>query len=399
MNNSEWLVISSANGRVMLTDALAGSPLHLEAMMRKLLVITALLAVFGAAACGGGGGTPSATSGTISGTLTVGGPVNNSVPASVGLFAPGASTPLQACEAGRVTSAAGGSITGRAISFSFTDVPFGSYEIGVYFAGTSGNTFYYRSEPQAVSASAPSITGFSDTLSFAGAKPWGTISGVIDLGGDWPAGQIVFVGFTPPGGAFPLQYVFTEHQESDGFVQHTGQGQVVFNIACLSYNTWTVGLYGYNPQTHAVTTYGLRNDPVVVGADDPNITNVNFPADFAGDPGADPALATISGVLHLSGPLPQTAGFMAIAVNTIPPQAGAPISTFDIEPGDEDSNYDIPFILRDVPAGEYSLGAFVYDFASHTAVYFASYNGTLAVDTEHMAITGLELDGDVSLID
>ena len=367
--------------------------------MHKAFLITAACALLALTACGGGGGTPVATSGTIAGVLTVGGPVDNSIAVSVGLFNVGGTTPVQSFEAGRVISAATGSIAGRTVNFSFTDVPFGTYEVAAYYEGVSDTTFYYRSAAQTISAAAPNITNFTDEMSFAGMEPWGTISGVIDLTGTWPAGDIVFVGFTPDGGMAPLQYIFTEHQETDGFVEHTTAGQVIFNIANLGYNTWTVGLYGYDPVTHDVSVFGLYDDPVLVHGGDPNITNVNFPADFAGDPGEDPELGSISGTMHLSGPLPNTSGFLAIGANTVPPQAGAPISSFDFEPGDEDANYDIDYVMHDLPIGEYTVGVFVYDFATHTAVYFGSYDGTVEITEQAMAATGIDFDGDVSLID
>lgn len=371
--------------------------------MKKLCIAALACALLALAACSGGGGNdpdPNPTTGTISGTLTIGGPVNNAVEVMVGLFAQGSTTPVQETSVGRVASAATGSMSGRDITFSFTQVPYGTYEVAAYAQPVGGDAmFYYRSEAQTISATNSAITGFTDTMSFAGDEPWGTISGVIDIEGDWPSDQVVFVGFTPEGGTAPLQYPVTENQPTDGFVEHNTQGQVIYNIANLGYGSWTVGFYGYDMTTHEITTYGERDEAQLVHGGDPNLTNVNFPADFAGDPGEDPDLGSISGTLTLNGPLPAGGGFLSIGANTIPPQPGAPIGSFDIAPGDEGQDNTIDFVITDMPPGEYSIGVFNYDFATHTAVYFGSYDGTVTITEQDMHVTGIDFNGDVSLID
>jgi len=365
-------------------------------MYKSLIVV--LASIFLLASCGGGGGNDPDPLGTVTGTLTIGGPLDSSVTMSIGLFATGSDTPVVSTEIGHITSAAHGTSATRTNPFSFTNVALGTYVVRAYGLTRSQQTvFYYTSDPITLTAATPSVTGLTPVMSFTGPEPWGTISGVIDLGGTWPTDRSVFVGFTQASTDELFQYVVTENQPTDGYVEHTG-GQVIFNIDHLAYGSYTVGIYGYNSTTHAFDTYGERDVDILVHGGDPNITNVNFPADFAGDPGTDPVLGTIAGTVTFSDALPQTGGFVAIGANTIPPQQGAPIASYDVEPGDLAGNMEVAYTLEDLPNGEYTIGIFSYDFATHTAVYFGAFDGTVTVTDANKDHTGIDFDADISLL-
>ena len=363
------------------------------------ITIVALVLIMALASCGGGGSSDPDPTGTITGILTIGGPIDGAVDLNIGLFATGSDTPIVTSNIGHVSSATHGTSAGRTNSFSFTDLALGTYLVRAYGETTSNEmVFYYTSDPVTLTTAAPSITGLTPVMSFTGAEPWGTISGVIDLAGDWPADRTVYIGFTQASSDEMYQYYFTENQASDGYVEHNTDGQVIFNIDHLAYDAYTVGLYGYNSTTHAFDTYGMRDVEITVHGGDPNITNVNFPADFAGDPGADPVLGTISGVVTFSDDLPDTGGFVAIGANTIPPQAGAPIASYDVEPADLDGNMQVAYTLEDLPNGEYTIGIFSYDFATHTAVYFGAYDGTVTISDQTKDVADIDFDADISLL-
>ena len=369
--------------------------------MRSIMMTTILLAVLVVASCGGGGNDPIPATGAISGTINVGGPISGMAVLSVGVFDAGGTTPLGSVEVGEVqTSAATGAISGREITFSFDDLELGTYEIATYVQGSDNEiTEYFRSDPITLTTGSPNHATFSDTMSFSGAEPWGTISGVIDLAaGDWPTDKYVYLGFKR-GDEGRLQYPLTEGYPYDDYVEHkVAEGQIIFNMDFLVYGEWTVGFYGYDFTTHQVTTYGERDVAVLVHGGAPNITGVNFPAAFAGDPGPDPVLGTISGTIAFNGALPVVGGFIAVGANTIPPQAGAPISHMEITPEMLDENDEVQYVIESLPEDEYGVAIFAYDFATHTAEYFGEYPNAVSITEAAPDVTGIDFDADVSLL-
>ncbi|MBN2080606.1 hypothetical protein JW859_00225 [bacterium] len=361
----------------------------------SLFIILSALALF---SCGGGGSTPEADSGSIAGTIAIGGPLSSMTELTVGVFSPGGTTAIQEYEAGNSTSVATGSRTERQLTFSFTELDFGSYEIAVYSGAGTDRFFYYRSEQQTLTAGSPNITGFSETMSYSGPEPWGTISGVIDLAdGTWPADKYVYLGFK--NGDNPrLQYPVTEGYAYDGYVEHVvADSQIIFNIAFLVYGEWTVGFYGYDYTTHQVTVYGERDVAVLIHGGNPNATNVNFPAAFTGDPGTDPVLGTIAGTITFNGELP-SGPFISIGANTIPPQQGAPIATYDVTPEMVGTDMTLDFTLTDVPHGTYGVAIFTYDFSTHTVTYFGEYPDSITLSETTPDVTGIDFNADVTLI-
>jgi hypothetical protein len=289
-----------------------------------------------------------------------------------------------------VTSAATATLSGRAIAFSFTDVEFGTYTVRLYSTSAGNPTFYFTSDPITLNASTPNVTGFSETASFTGEGPFGSVSGVALLSDDFEfpsGGELAFIGFSPvsdPQNA--LQWIVDSADASGN--------QLVFNVDGLAYGTWLVGLYGYNPQTHAVTVFGLLDDPITVNAGSPNATGAVFGADSDGDPGDDPTLGVINGTITFNGALPQGQGIF-VAANTIPPQQGAPISTQEVTALDGRS---FSFSLPLLPNDDYSVSIFSYDFATHQATYFGEYDGAVTIDDAHLTVDGIDFNADVTTI-
>jgi hypothetical protein len=365
--------------------------------MRFVSFLALLLALAVFAGCGGSGETINVT-GTIGGTIDVGGPISGMAELTVGAFTAGGTTAVDSVMVGEVsTSAVTGSIAGREITFQFTELALGDYEIAVY----SGTTEYYRSDPISLTTSSPSHTAFSESMSFAGPEPWGTISGTIDLGeGDWPAPaeRYVYLGFKK-GDEGRLQYPVTEGYVYDGYVEHkVADGQIIFNIDFLTYGEWTVGFYGYNYTTHQVTTYGERDVTVLIHGGSPNATGCNFPADFAGDPGVDPVLGTISGTITFSGALPTVGGFIAVGANTIPPQQGAPIGHMEITPEMLDASFMVDYVIENLPEDTYGVAIFAYDMATHQATYFGEYPDPVEITEVAPDPTGIDFNADVSVL-
>jgi len=363
----------------------------------RVIVVLSLIALALLGCGGGGSGTPAPTAGSVAGVLTIGGPVNSLANLTVGVYPPGAITAVQSVDLGNSTSAATGDYSDRTISFQFTDLDLGSYEIAVYQGAAGSETFLYRSDSFDLTSNAPHMTSFSAKMSFSGMEPWGTISGVIDLADSpWPGDKYVYLGFKM-GDEPRLEYPLTEGYANDGYVEHlVAEGEIIFNMDFLTYGAWTVGLYGYDFATHQVTTYGERDVAVLVHGGSPNVTGVNFPADFAGDPGTDPVLGTISGTISFSGVLPQVGGFVAVGANTIPPQAGAPISHMEITPEMLDESNTVDYTIENLPSGEYGVAIFAYDFTTHTAVYFGEYPDPVNITEQMPDVSGIDFAADVS---
>jgi hypothetical protein len=362
--------------------------------MRQILIGIVLLAGLLSASCSGGSGTPDATFGTISGSVTVAGPINGAANLQVGLFPSGSDDPALTAEAGHITSAAAGTaaLSGRAITYSFTEVPFGTYNVGLFYAAGGSNVFLYRGSDIALNAQHASVTGQTATASFTGSGPFGSVSGATLIGGDWPTdGQLVFVGLAPQSNpSAALQLIVSEDELNEG-VLHYG-------LESIAYGTYFVGLFGYNPVTHAVTTFGQFDAPVVVSAAQPNAANVNFGSDFAGDPGVDPELGSIAGTITFSGTLSDSL-YVYVAANTIPPQQGPPPAVFDVIPAAIVNN-QLQYHLGFLTPGDYSVSIFSYDIATHQAVYFGEYDGTVTVTASGSGqhTTGIDFNADTSLL-
>jgi hypothetical protein len=368
-------------------------------MLRFAFGLLAALAAGTMLSCGGGGGAPVPTTGSIAGSLTIGGPLSGMAELTAGVYTPGGTTAMQSINLGSDTSAVTGDYTERTVTFQFTELDLGTYEVAVHMGAAGSETFLYRSDPINLTGSSPNVTDLTDSMSFCGPEPWGTISGVIDLAdGEWPADKYVYLGFKP-GDESRLQYPITEGYEYDGYVEHkTAEGKIIFNMAFLTYGEWTIGFYGYDYMTHQVTTYGERDVAVLLHGGSPNVTGVNFPADFAGDPGSDPVLGTISGTISFNGDLPEVGGFVAVGANTIPPQAGAPISHMEITPEMLDENDQVQYVIENLPENEYGVAIFSYDMATHTADYFGEYPDPVNITEADPDLTGIDFNADVTLL-
>jgi len=360
--------------------------------MKQLLIGIVILSLVGMVSCGGGSSSsPQATSGNISGTLTVGGPINGASDLLVGLFPPGSTTPTLSADAGHVTSAAAGTaiLTGRNIVYSFSEVPLATYDVGLYFLTGSTPTFLYRSGDIAITPTAAVLTNQDGAASFTGPGPYGTISGVTQVGGTWPdASQLVFIGFAPQSQPQNIyQWLVAQSQ--------LNSGNIYFNVDKLAYGTYIVGLYGYDPVSHNVTVFGQLDNPVTISATTPDVAGANFPSNFAGDPGTDPLLNSIAGTVTLNGALPDGL-FIYVAANTIPPQQGAPPSAVQVTQANVVNGklaYTLPFLAD----GSYSVSIFSYDVNTHTATYFGQYSTNVAV-SGGQTTSGIDFTADVTLL-
>ncbi|MEZ5339510.1 MAG: hypothetical protein R3F46_14770 [bacterium] len=343
-----------------------------------LLFISLLLA-----SCGGGG-TEQLTTGIVSGQVTVVGPINGAVDLMVGVFPQGSTTPTQSSSAGHVTSTA--SLSGRTISYEFSELPFGNYYIGVFAEGATP-TFYYESGSFSFNEQAQIVSGLQGQCSFSGAAPWGTVSGSTSIVGDWPTdGKLTFIGISPMSAPQNvLQYLVSESNVNDG--------RIHYDIEGIAYGTYLVGFYGYDPVSRQVDTYGAFDSPVTVSGSSPNVATVNFASDFAGDPGTDPQLGTITGTVSLSAALPSGL-FYYVAANTIPPAQGAPPAVYEVFE-DQLSGSSIDFTLSFLDDDTYSVSIFAYDVTTHQATYFGEYDGTVTVSGGD-SHSGIDFTADVS---
>jgi hypothetical protein len=376
--------------------------------MRTLLVLITVTAGLMLAACNGAGPQDAPTTGSISGVITIGGPFNGSLELHAGLVNNATGVVAQEHNVGRIASAATGTLTGRNIAFSFDAIPFGTYKVAVYYQPAATPLFIYQSAPVTLNETNAMVANFTGQGSFTGSEPWGTISGRIALTGTWPTDKIVFVGFAPEGTQNIYQFIVQEHATVGGtgeYTTHQEDGTVVFNIAHITYGSYTVSLYSYDSVTHIPTLCGQRDVPVVVSAADANITHVNFPADFGGDPGVDPVLGSISGTVTFDGALPAyletSQNFVSVAANTFPPQQGAPPSDMKLKPSMLSTTHTVQYELPDLPYGEYNVSVFVYNFDTHTPVYLGWYGteanpGHVVLDATTPHVSNLDFNASVT---
>lgn len=352
--------------------------------MRHVIIIAGMLSILLLSSCGGGG-VQQLTTGQVSGKVTVSGPINGAVELLVGIFPSGSTTPAQTSSAGHVTSTA--SLSGREISYSFSEIPFGNYYIGVYADGGAAPTFYYESGDFNLHVDNSIVNDLTGAFSFSGAVPWGTVSGTTSVVGTWPdASLLTYIGIAPASSPqSQLQFLVSESDLNDGKLHYDMDG--------IAYGTYIVGFFGYNPVSHEVFTYGAFDNPVVVNGTSPNVATVNFPSDFSGDPGTDPQLGTISGTVTLSAALPSGL-FYYVAANTIPPAAGAPPAVYEVfedQVSGSSFDYELTFLSDDT----YSVSIFAYDVTSHAATYFGEYDGTVVVSGGD-SHTGIDFNADIS---
>ena len=354
--------------------------------MRQIMIIAGMLGILLLSSCGGGG-TQQLTTGQVSGTVTVTGPINGAVELLVGIFPSGSNSPVQSSSAGHVTSTA--SLNGREISYNFSEIEFGNYYIGVFADAGGSPNFFYMSGDFNLHIDNSIVNDLAGQFSFSGAVPWGTVSGVTSVNGDWPGAELItYIGISPASSPQnQLQQIVSASELNDG--------KLFYNLEGISYGTYIVGFFGYNPVSHEVVTYGAFDDPVVVSAASPNVATINFPSDFSGDPGTDPQLGSISGTISLSGSLPSGL-FYYVAANTIPPQAGSPPAVFEVneqQVSGSSFDYTLSFISDDT----YSVSIFAYDITTHEATYFGEYAGTIVVSGGD-SHSGIDFSADVSLL-
>ncbi len=367
------------------------------------LVCMVLMAVFviTLAACGGSGvkdrpGTPG-TKGSIAGKFVV----NNALPEgasfSVALFKKGEANP---------SATAVPSADGAGLVFSFADKALGIYyvQLRASHGGAAASSLsriashegheivLAQTNDLTLSSTAPNLSGV--TANAIGTD--GTISGIVQVAGEYPTGKMVFVYVyrsditLPPGPPDGINA-----KTFDVPVSIIENNQFRYDIENISYGTYKIELNGYNPATHEVEVYGSYATEVTLDFSDHNLFSKNFGAGFGVEP---PPVqnGSISGSVSFSG-TPNWAYPIYVSANTIPPVQGAPPGNIQVTEAAYNSS-GTAFEMSDLVYGEYSVSVYQYNFTTHQATYFGSYSGTVTLTEENPAASGITFEADWSLL-
>lgn len=369
--------------------------------MRLVCMVLVAVVVITLSACGGSGvkdrpGTP-VTKGSITGKFVA----NNALPEgasfSVALFKKGETNPL----ATSVPAA-----DGADLAFNFADIALGIYYVqlrashgGAAPSSLSRIASHEGHEVVLAQTGDLTISAGSPNLSDVTANAIGidgTISGVVQVAGDYPTGKMVFIYVyrtdiaLPPG---PPDGVNAKTFDVPASLIENNQFR--YDIENISYGTYKIELNGYNPATHEVEVYGSYASEVLLDYGDHNLFAKNFGAGFGVEP---PPVqnGSISGSVSFSG-TPNWAYPIYVSANTIPPIQGAPPGNILITEATYNSS-GTAFEMTDLVYGEYSISVYQYNFTTHQAAYFGSYSGTVTLTEENPAVSGITFEADWSLL-
>jgi hypothetical protein len=212
-------------------------------------------------------------SGRISGTISIAGPFDPDEQLRMALrfYETGGLVDQSDVTIGRVPSLAAAYFNGHSISFAYTELFVGAYNIEIFSGSGSGRHVWYTSLPvQAGTNGAVAVS--NGTFSFTGAAPYGSASGTVALTGNWPTGHKVFFGFERVGGDGTLFRWPVQETEADG-------GELPFDIGGLAFGDYELGLYSADAQG-TVTKHGTLAQPVMPRLAAPAQPGQDFTADF-----------------------------------------------------------------------------------------------------------------------
>jgi len=175
----------------------------------------------------------SVTTGRVAGELNIIGPVDSGIDLQLGLTRQGRVDTVTAGPLGRVISAADVNLANRVVSYDFTELPIGSYNVVLFSESVDGIETFYRSGPVRLSYETPERTGLSGEASLTGPGPWGTASGALYLSGVRPAD--------------PMLELFVEDSADRRFhydfnAWDAGFGVLYFSVGGLAYGEYGMGI-------------------------------------------------------------------------------------------------------------------------------------------------------------
>lgn len=352
-------------------------------------------------ACGGSGvknrpGTPT-VKGSIAGKFVANNALPDGAALSVALFKKGDINP---------TATKTPSMDGADLAFSFADISLGIYyvQLRASHAGASASSLgrsasheghdivLAQTNDLTINSTTPNLTGV--TVNAIGTD--GTVSGIVQVAGDYPVGKMVFIYVyrtdiaLPPG---PPDGVNAKTFDVPSTMIENSQFR--FDIENISYGTYKIELNGYNPATHEVEVYGSYAAEVVLDYTDHNLFSKNFGAGFGVEP---PPVqnGAISGTVNFTG-IPDWTYPIYVSANTIPPVQGAPPGNVQVE----EAAYNAAgtaFEMTNLVYGEYSVSVYQYNFTTHRATYFGSYSGTVTLSETSPEASGITFTADWSLL-
>lgn len=350
-----------------------------------LLVAAAATVLLGACAGGGAALDPGATTGRISGELTIVGPVKRNVDLSVGVVPAGRDECLESQVVGRFASEAQASIDGRQLGFDFAGLPLGAYNVLVFSQHPDGShrIIYYRSRKLKLSAGAPQLSGFSEDVSLTGPPPWGSISGLLLLNGaNDTLPELSMTVYTEQKGVFG--YTFN--------VWDAGFGALFFTVGGLSTGDYRLGIS--EPVSHQLLGYDRQT--VSLTAREPDAAGVVLYGDFFNVPPEGEG-HFISGTAVFSGELPAGRHLAVLALDETNPQPTFS-PTYHIRPELLDDELETDYFLGWLREGDYRLAIYALDFVGGEHKLINQLDHPIPIDSQHPLDTGIIIRGDVTLI-
>jgi hypothetical protein len=324
-----------------------------------------------------------AKSGTITGTITLNGPVNESARLQVGLTRHRLDEYIAVQAIGHATTDVAAALDGRELSFSFTEVPFGEYNIVFSSITAEPVDFLYRSEKLVLDDANPNIGGFQATTSLTGPEPWGTFAGVVLINGYNPGIDVLRF------------HVVNGQEESFGYS---------FNIwnAAYGFEYFTVGALAYGEYSIGIATADARNllsekmsTPVRLNEVRPDVTGLVITGDFMNlVPDTTPRY--ISGSVRLRGEWPANQWVAVIASRTNASSLGTS-AIYYLLPHQVDADGWVDYRLGWLPEGEFDLRVYAMDLINGVITDIGGNTNPLPVDDGYPIYEGVLLDADLSL--
>ncbi|MCD6120080.1 hypothetical protein J7K50_09635 [bacterium] len=358
--------------------------------MKRVFAVLGVTLLLFVASCGGGGGVnpnpnpnPDVDKGSISGRFILNNLLPEDAVLKVVLLKDGATTPV---------AEQSPSADGDDWAYSFTDISYDSYYVRLT-AGVDGKTIVLN---QTDSITIDDLNPDRTSISTDAVGLDGTISGIVQVAGDFPTDRMVFVRVMrtditvsqgPPDELNSVTFDVTEDLIEDG--------QFRYDIENTSYGIFQIELLGYDTQTHEIEVYGEYPENVVIDYLDHNLFSHNFGAGFGVDP-PEVENGIIRGTVVFTGDPVWDYSIYASA-NTIPPVQGAPPGNFKID----EANYDAagtPFEMKNLVYGEYSVSIYQYNFNIHKANYFGVYEENITISAENPVVEGIVVEADWSLL-
>ena len=348
-----------------------------------LAVAVALTAVLAAACRSSELFDTTVTTGRVAGELTIVGPADTDLDLQVGLCRNNREDTYVTTPAGRLTATASAAITTRTVSYDFSELPIGTYNLVLFSEGEDGRETYYRSGRIRLTYEVPEQAGQSAEASLTGPAPWGNTDGLLLLNGTRSSDPVMHLYFENAN-----EHRF--HYEFNAW--DAGFGIIYFSVGGLAYGDYTVGI---SDPDRSRDLAELR-DTVAISdgeATESLVLWCPYPdQDTTGDG------YSIGGNVKVSELWPADYNLAIVATSDVYSSLDtSPV--YHILPEDLDAGLKKHFNFQALSAGEYHIQLYALDFSTGNHQVIGEITDPIILDEEQPFRDSLLVWGDISLLD